>query len=58
MTNSMANWPTLSWQYGDIFPDPNDPGQYIEVDPTSYSVESNGILEIYWKFFVISEMFD
>jgi len=58
MTNSMANWPTLSWQYGDIFPDPNDPGQYIEVDPTSYSVESNGILEIHWKFFVTSEMPD
>ena len=58
MTNSMANWPTLSWQYGDIFPDPNDPGQYIEVDPTSYSVESNGILEIHWKFFVTAEMPD
>ena len=58
MTRSMANWPTLSWQYGDVFPDPNDPGQYIEMDPSSYSVESNGILEIHWKFFVTSEMPD
>ncbi len=55
---SAANWPILSWQYGDVFPDPNDPSQYIEVDPTSYSVESNGILEIHWKFFVTSEMPD
>ena len=58
MTSSMANWPTLSWQYGDVFPDPNDPGQYIEMDPSSYSVESNGILEIHWRFFVTSEMPD
>ena len=55
---SAANWPTISWQYGDVFPDPNDPAQYIDVDPTSYSVESNGILEIHWKFFVTSEMPD
>ena len=58
MTRSMANWPTLSWQYGDVFPAPNDPAQYIEMDPSSYSVESNGILEIHWKFFVTSEMPD
>ena len=58
LTNSMANNPTLSWQYGDVFPDPNDPGQYIEMDPSSYSVESNGILEIHWKFFVTSEFPD
>ena len=55
---SAANWPVISWQYGDVFPDPNDPAQYIEVDPTSYSVESNGILEIHWKFFVTSELPD
>ena len=55
---SAANWPVISWQYGDVFPDPNDPAQYIEVDPTSYSIESNGILEIHWKFFVTSEMPD
>ena len=55
---SAANWPVLSWQYGDVFPDPNDPAQYIEMDPTSYSVETNGILEIHWKFFVTSEMPD
>ncbi len=55
---SAANWPVISWQYGDVFPDPNDPAQYIEVDPTSYSVESNGILEIHWKFFITSELPD
>ncbi len=55
---SAANWPVLSWQYGDVFPAPNDPAQYIEMDPTSYSVETNGILEIHWKFFVTSEMPD
>ena len=58
MTAGMATWPILSWQYGDIFPAPNDPSQYIEMDPTSYSVESNGILEIHWKFFVTAEMPD
>ena len=58
LTNSLANNPTLSWQYGDVFPDPNDPGQYIEMDQSSYSVESNGILEIHWKFFVTSEFPD
>ncbi len=55
---SAANWPILSWQYGDVFPAPNDPAQYVEMDPTSYSVESNGILEIHWRFFVTSEMPD
>ena len=55
---SAANWPVISWQYGDVFPDPNDPAQYIEVDPTSYSIESNGILEIHWKFFITSELPD
>ena len=24
---SAANWPVISWQYGDVFPDPNDPAQ-------------------------------
>ena len=55
---SAANWPVLAWQYGDVFPAPNDPAQYVQVDPTSYSVETNGILEIHWKFFVTSEMPD
>jgi len=58
MTNSLANNPILSWQYGDVFPDPNDPGQYIEMDPSSYSTESNGILTIHWRFFVTSEFPD
>ncbi|RJU88154.1 MAG: hypothetical protein DWC05_01375 [Candidatus Poseidoniales archaeon] len=55
---SAANWPVLAWQYGDVFPAPNDPAQYVQIDPTSYSVETNGILEIHWKFFVTSEMPD
>ncbi|MCH1588354.1 MAG: hypothetical protein L7S02_04075, partial [Flavobacteriales bacterium] len=58
MTNSLANNPILSWQFGDVFPSPNDPGQYIQMDPTSYSTESNGILEIHWKFFVTSDFPD
>jgi hypothetical protein len=57
-TNSMANNPILSWQYGDVFPAPNDPGQYVVMDSNSYSVESNGILEIHWMFFVTSEFPD
>ena len=57
-TNSMANNPILSWQYGDVFPAPNDPGQYVVMDSNSYSVESNGILEIHWMFYVTSEFPD
>jgi hypothetical protein len=58
MTNSMANNPILAWQDGDVFPAPNDPGQYIVMDSNSYSVESNGILEIHWIFYVTSEFPD
>ena len=58
MTSSMANNPILSWQNGDVFPDPNDPGQYIEMDSSAYSLVNNGILEIHWKFFVTSEFPD
>ena len=57
-TNSIANNPTLYWESGDIFPAPNDPGMYISVDQSSYSVENNGILEIHWKFFVTSDFPD
>ena len=58
MTNSLANNPILTWQSGDIFPAPNDPGQYIQMDPSSYSTQNNGILEIHWKFFVTSDFPD
>ena len=50
--------PTLEWQYGDIFPSPNDPDDWIELDSSSWSSESNGILEIHWKFFVTSNFPD
>ena len=49
-TNQMANNPIFTWNSGDIFPEPNDPGDYIELDVSSYSIENNGILEIHWIF--------
>ena len=51
-TNQMANNPIFTWNSGDIFPEPNDPGDYIELDVSSYSIENNGILEIHWIFHV------
>ena len=50
--------PILEWQEGDIFPSPNDPDDWIEIDPSSYSILSGGILEIHWKFFVTSNFPD
>jgi len=50
--------PTLEWQNGDIFPSPNDPDDWVEMDPGSWSVESNGILEIHWLFHVTSNFPD
>ena len=38
MTNSMAKNPTMTWQNGDVFPAPNDPENYIELDGSSWSV--------------------
>ena len=58
MTNSMAKNPTMTWQNGDVFPAPNDPENYIEIDGSSWSVESNGILEVHWIFHVTSEFPD
>ena len=58
VTNSIAKNPTLYWQNGDIFPEPNDPEDYIELDISSWSTESNGILEIHWIFHVTSEFPD
>ena len=53
-----ASAPTLEWQDGDIFPSPNDPDDWIEIDQSSWSVENNGILEIHWKFYVTSNFPD
>ena len=50
--------PILEWQEGDIFPSPNDPDDWIEIDQSSYSVLNGGILEIHWKFFVTSNFPD
>jgi len=58
VTNSIAKNPTLYWQSGEVFPEPNDPEDYIELDASSWSVESNGILEIHWIFHVTSEFPD
>ena len=57
-TNSIAKNPTMTWQNGDVFPDPNDPEDYIEMDASSWSNENNGILEIHWIFHVTSEFPD
>ena len=58
VTNSIAKNPTLYWQNGEVFPEPNDPEDYIELDASSWSSESNGILEIHWIFHVTSEFPD
>ena len=58
LTNAMAKNPTMTWQNGDVFPAPNDPEGYIELDASSWSVENNGILEIHWIFHVTSEFPD
>ena len=50
--------PTLEWQDGDIFPSPNDPDDWIEIDSSSWSSLNNGILEIHWRFTVTSEFPD
>ena len=50
--------PTLEWQDGDIFPSPNDPDDWIEVDQSSWSNLNNGILEIHWLFYVTSNFPD
>ncbi len=50
--------PTLEWQDGDIFPSPNDPDGWVEMDSSSWSSLSNGILEIHWRFRVTSDFPD
>lgn len=58
MTNSLAKNPTMYWQDGDVFPSPNDPEGYIELDASSWSSQANGILEVHWIFHVTSEFPD
>ncbi len=58
VTNSIAKNPTLYWQNGDVFPEPNDPEDYIELDASSWSSTNNGILEVHWIFHVTSEFPD
>ena len=50
--------PTLEWQDGDIFPSPNDPDDWVEIDASSWSNLNNGILEIHWLFHVTSNFPD
>ena len=50
--------PTLEWQYGDFFPSPNDPDDWIELDQSSWSFLNNGTLEIHWIFYVKSNFPD
>ncbi len=52
------NAPTLEWQDGDIFPSPNDPEDWVDIDPSSWSSLNNGILEIHWLFKVTSNFPD
>ena len=58
MASPASSAPTLEWQYGDIFPSPNDPDDWIEISQSSWSVLNNGILEIHWLFYVTSNFPD
>ena len=58
LASPSSSAPTLEWQDGDIFPAPNDPDDWIEIDQSSWSVLNNGILEIHWLFYVTSNFPD
>lgn len=58
LASPASNAPTLEWQEGDIFPSPNDPEDWVDIDPSSWSVLNNGILEIHWLFSVTSNFPD
>ena len=49
LTTTGSN-PVMTWQPGDVFPLPNDPDNYIEVDESSWSQQTNDVLEIHWRF--------
>ena len=50
--------PTLNWEYGDVWPDANDPDDWIDIHPSSSSSTANGITTINWRFTVNSGMTD
>ncbi len=58
LASPASSAPTLEWQDGDIFPSPNDPDDWIDVDSSSWSNLNNGILEIHWLFHVTSNFPD
>ena len=58
LASPASSAPTLEWQEGDIFPSPNDPDDWIDIDQSSWSSLNNGILEIHWLFFVKSNFPD
>ena len=58
LASPASNAPTLEWQEGDIFPSPNDPEDWVDIDPSSWSVLNNGILEIHWLFSITSNFPD
>jgi len=58
LASPASSAPTLEWQDGDIFPSPNDPDDWIEIDQSSWSSLNNGILEIHWLFHIKSNFPD
>ena len=58
MASPASSAPTLEWQDGDIFPSPNDPDDWVDIDSSSWSSLNNGILEIHWLFHVTSNFPD
>ena len=58
LASPASNAPTLEWQDGDIFPSPNDPEDWVDIDSSSWSTLNNGILEIHWLFSVTSNFPD
>ena len=58
MASPSSSAPTLEWQDGDIFPSPNDPDDWVDIDSSSWSSLSNGILEIHWLFHITSNFPD
>ncbi len=58
LASPASSSPTLEWLDGDIFPSPNDPDDWVDVDSSSWSSLNNGILEIHWLFYVTSNFPD
>ena len=58
LASPASSAPTLEWQDGDIFPSPNDPDDWVEIDQSSWSSLNNGILEIHWLFYITSNFPD